>query len=78
LPPVVEENVRVEVPEPPWVSAIEDGFIDAEGPDGLLDAESVIVPENPPTLCNETVAEPDWPAFNVKLDMLEDKEKSTT
>jgi hypothetical protein len=78
LPPVVEEKLNVEDPEPPWVSVIVDGFIDVEGPDGLLDADSVIVPENPPRLCNEIVAVPDWPAFSAKLDALEDREKSTT
>ncbi len=70
--------MSVEVAEPAWVRAIVDGFTDVEGPDGLLDADSVIVPENPPRLCNEIVAVPDCPAFSVKLDVLEDREKSTT
>lgn len=47
MPPVADDTVNVEVPEPPEERSTLTGFKDAVGPDGETVAVRVTVPEKP-------------------------------
>ncbi len=70
--------MRVELPDPPELRAIEDGLRDALGLEGDAEAESATVPANPLRLPNWIEEVPEEPAKMVSDDELEDTEKSTT
>lgn len=70
--------MRVELPDPPELRAIEDGPRDALGPEGNAEAESNTMPANPLRLPNWIEEVPEEPASMVSDDELEDTEKSTT
>jgi len=54
------------------------GLVDAESPDGVTETVREIVPWNPLRLVRVILADPDWPALIVRLDVLDDIAKSPT
>lgn len=54
------------------------GLVDPDSPDGLTDRVREIVPWNPLRLVRVILADPDWPALIIRLDVLDDIAKSPT
>ena len=78
MPPVVDDTVSVEVPEPPDDRTTLTGFKDAVGADGETVAVRVTVPENPLMLADWICDVPDAPLLIVTDVGLDESEKSTT
>lgn len=78
MPPVVDDTVNVEVPEPPEDRITLTGFKDTVGPVGDTEAVRVTVPEKPLMLADWICDVPDAPLLTVTDVGLDDSEKSTT
>ena len=70
--------MRIEDPEFPEARVTLVGLADAESPDGVTETVREIVPWNPLRLVRVMLADPDWPALIVRVDVLDDIAKSPT
>ncbi len=69
VPGVDEDAVRVEDPDPPDERVTLVGLTDAVRPEGETVDESVTIPEKPFKLARLTVAVPEEPDWNVRLEV---------
>ena len=67
---------RIAVRDPPDVNEILVGLSDSVGPEGVTEALSVTVPENPFRLVSVILEVLAWPVYSVRLDGLALIEKS--
>ncbi len=79
MPPDEALNEQRELAVPPDASEMLDGLQDTVSPvDGLIDSDTLIVPENPPRLDAVIVEEPFEPSWKPTVGGLGDTAKSAT